>query len=64
MKRFDWPQYLAGLNMLRDALRRAGQLSYQGRLVMQADRQIQGSPVVLEAGGRERRPAEQGFYIV
>ena len=31
---------------------------------MQADRQIQGSPVVLEAGGRERRRAEQGFYIV
>ena len=31
---------------------------------MQADRQIQGSPVVPEAGGRERRRAEQGFYIV
>jgi hypothetical protein len=31
---------------------------------MQADRQIQGSPVVLEAGGRKRRPAEQGFYNV
>jgi hypothetical protein len=29
-----------------------------------ADRQIQVSPVVREAGGRKRRRAEQGFRVV
>jgi hypothetical protein len=32
--------------------------------VMQADRQIQVSPVVRVAGGRKRRRAEQGFRVV
>jgi hypothetical protein len=31
---------------------------------MQSDRQIQGSPVEGEFGGRERRRAEHGFCVV
>ncbi len=40
------------------------QWSYNGRSVMQADCQIYDSPVILEAGVRERRRGQQGFYIV
>jgi len=46
------------------AFGRAVRYSYEGRSVMQADRQIQGSSVILKAGGRVRRRAEQAFCIV
>ena len=38
--------------------------SYNGRSVMQAERQLQVLPVVLKASGRKRRRAEQGFYVI
>jgi hypothetical protein len=41
------------------AVERGGR--HNGRSVMQADRQVQRVPLVPEAGGRERRRAEEAF---